>query len=340
MKTMSGGCGKQTRRGVLGAGAALLAGPALVAASRGARAQGAWPQRPVRIVAPFAAGGAPDVAIRLVLPQLSQAFGQPFVVENRPGASGAVAAEAVARAAPDGHTLLLASNSVMAINPALFGDRLPYAPLRDFRPVVRVARLPFFFFVPATSPARDLPGLIELARTAREPLTYATNGNGTVGHVSTEQFRRAAGINLVHVPYRAFPAAMGDLIAGRVAMAIADLTVFGAAVAGGQLRILAAVAAERSRFLPDVPALPEFGLPALDGSVWFGLFAPTATPDEPVARLDAEVRAWLATPEAAESLARIRQEPAPLDRTAFAALLRQDTARYAAIIAETGIRPD
>jgi tripartite-type tricarboxylate transporter receptor subunit TctC len=164
---------------------------------------------------------------------------------------------------------------------------------------VRVARLPFFLFVPASSPARDLQGLMELARTAREPLTYATNG--TVGHISTEQFARAAGIRLVHVPYRAFPAAMGDLIAGSVAMAMADLTVFGAALAGGQLRVLAAIAPERSRFLPDVPALPEAGLPPLDGSVWFGLFAPAATPDEPVARLDAEVRRWLAMPEATES---------------------------------------
>jgi len=334
MTTTQGQAAPQTRRAVLGAGAALLAG------LRSAQAQGAWPQRPVRILAPFAAGGAPDVAIRLVLPRLSQAFGQPFVVENRPGASGAVAAEAVARAAPDGHTLLLASNSVMVINPALFGDRLPYAPLRDFRPVARVARLPFFLFVPAASPARDLAGLIELARAAREPLTYATNGNGTVGHVSTEQFRRAAGINLLHVPYRAYPAAMGDLIAGRVSMAMADLTVFGAALGAGQLRALAAIAPERSPFLPDVPALPELGMPALDGSVWFGLFAPAATPDEPVARLDAELRAWLATAEAAEGLARIRQEPAALDRTAFAALLREDTARYAALIAAAGIRPD
>lgn len=333
---MNATIGKLTRRGALGAAAASLAGvPAL-------RAQGvaAWPQRPVRILAPFAAGGAPDVAIRLLLPTLTQSFGQPFIVENRPGASGAVAAEAVARAAPDGHTLLLASNSVMAINPALFGDRLSYAPLRDFRPVARIARLPFFLFVPAASPARDLPSLLALARTAREPLTYATNGNGTVGHITTEQLRRAARIDLLHVPYRAFPAAMGDLIAGRVSLALADLTVFGAALAGGQLRALAAIAATRSRFLPDVPALPEVGLPALDGSVWFGLFAPAATPAEIVGRLDAEVRGWLATPEAAEGLGRISQEPAPLDSAALGALLREDTARYGAIIAEAGIKPD
>ncbi len=322
------------RRRLLQASAALLAAP------RPARAQAAWPQRPVRIVAPFASGGAPDVAIRLILPQLSQAFGQPFVVENRPGASGAVAADAVATANPDGHTLLLASNSVMAINPALFGGRLSYNPLRDFRPVVRIARLPFFLFVPANSPATDVASLINLARRAREPMTYATNGNGTVGHISTEQFRRAAGIELIHVPYRAFPAAMADLITGRVSMAMADLTVFRSALAAGQLRALAAIAAERSPFLPDVPALPEAGLPGLDGSVWFGLFAPAATPDEPVQRLDAEIRAWLATPQAAEGLGRISQEPAPLDRTAFAELMRQDTARYAAIIAEAGIKPD
>ncbi len=329
------------RRGVLRTGAGLLSACSVpLAGSRVAQAQGGWPQRPVRIVAPFAAGGAPDVAIRLVLPRLSQVFGQPFVVENRPGASGAVAAEAVARAAPDGHTLLLASNSVMTINPALFGGRLPYDPVRDFKPVVRVARLPFFLFVPANSPAKDLPGLIALAQTAREPLTYATNGNGTVGHISGEQLRRAAGVDLIHAPYRAYPAAMGDLVSGRVSMAFSDLTVFGGPLAGGQLRALAAIAAERSRFLPDVPALPEAGLPGLDGSVWFGLFAPAATPDEPVARLDAEIRAWLTTLEAMESLARISQEPAALDSAALAALLRQELARYAAAISEAGIRPD
>ncbi len=328
------------RRGVIHAAAGLLVAPAVLAGSRAASAQGAWPQRPVRILAPFAPGGAPDVAIRLLLPQLSQTFGQPFIVENRPGASGAVAAEAVARSAPDGHTLLLASNSVMAINPALFGDRLSYAPMRDFRPVARIARLPFFLFVPANAPARDLPALLDLARTVREPLTYATNGNGTVGHITTEQLRRAARIDLLHIPYRAYPAAMGDLIAGRVSMALADLTVFGAALAGGQLRALAAIAATRSRFLPDVPALPEVGLPALDGSVWFGLFAPAGTPDGIVGRLDTEIRAWLATPEATEGLGRISQEPAALDSAALATLLREDMARYGAIITEAGIRPD
>lgn len=337
MNDTSGTGRPQTRRVALVAGAALLT-PTLVAP--GARAQGAWPQRPVRIIAPFAAGGAPDVAIRLALPHLAQAFGLPFIVENRPGASGAVAAEAVAQAAPDGHTLLLASNSVMAINPALFGNRLPYNPQRDFRPVVRIARLPFFLFVPANFPARDLQDLVRLARTSREPLTYATNGNGTVGHISTEQFRRAAGIELIHVPYRAFPAAMGDLIAGRVSMAMADLTVFGGALAAGNLRALATIAPERSAFQPNVPALPEAGFPGLDGSVWFGLFAPAATPDEPVARLDAELRAWLATPQAVEGLGRISQVPAPLDRVAFATLLREDTARYASLIAEADIRPD
>jgi len=337
MQGSSGGAQQYSRRRLLASGAALLAAPLL---AHRAAAQGAWPQRPVRILAPFAAGGAPDVAIRLVLPHLAQVFGQPFVVENRPGANGALAAEAAARAAPDGHTLLLASNSVMTINPALFGGRLTYDPLRDFRPITRIAQLPFFLFVPASSPARDLPDLVRLARTAREPLTYATNGNGTVGHVVTEQFRRAAGIELTHIPYRGFPAAMGDLIAGRVAMAMSDLTVFGAALAGGQLRALAAIAPERSSFLPQVPALPELGFPGLDGSVWFGLFAPAATPDGPVAGLDAELRAWLATPQAAEALGRISQVPVPLDSNAFAALLRADTARNAALIAEAGIRPD
>jgi tripartite-type tricarboxylate transporter receptor subunit TctC len=308
--------------------------------ARNASGQAAWPTRSVRIVAPFAAGGAPDVAIRLALPRLGNAFGQPFVVENRPGGNSAIAAEAVARAAPDGHTLLLASNSVMAVNPALHGARLPYDPGRDFRPVARIARLPFFVFVPASSPARDLPGLLAAARTAREPLSYATNGAGTMGHISTEQLRRAAGVELVHAPYRGYPAAMSDLLAGRVALALADLTVFGGPLRGGQLRALAAVAPERSRFLPDVPALPELGLPPIDGSVWFGLFAPAGTPDAIVARLGAELRGWLATPEAVAGLANISQEPAYLDAAALAASLREETARYAAIIAAAGIKPE
>lgn len=319
----------------------VLTAATLSAALAGhAAAQPAWPTRPVRIVAPFAPGGAPDVAIRLALPRLTAAFGRAFVVENRPGGNGAIAAEAVARAAPDGQTLLLASNSVMAVNPALYGARLPYDSVRDFRPVSRIARLPFFVFVPANSPARDLPALLAAAGTAREPLSYATNGVGTMGHILTEQLRRAVGVELVHVPYRGYPAAMSDLLSGRVMLALADLTVFGGPLRGGQLRALAAVAPERSRFLPDVPALPELGLPPLDGSVWFGLFAPTGTADGIVARLEAELRDWLTKPETVSGLANISQEPAYLDAATLATTLREETARYAAIIAAAGIQPE
>ncbi|MBP0495924.1 Bug family tripartite tricarboxylate transporter substrate binding protein [Pararoseomonas indoligenes] len=318
-------------------GAALLAG---LAAPRLAPAQEAWPARPVRIVAPFAPGGAPDVAIRLALPRLTERLGQPFVVENRPGGNGTIAAEAVARAAPDGYTLLLATNSVVAINPALFGPRLAYQPEKDFVPIARLARLPFFLFVPAHSPARDLKGLFAQARSARQPLAYATNGSGTVGHLATEQLQRAAGIELTHAPYRGYPAALADLIAGRVDLCISDLTVFGGPLRGGQLRALAAVAPERSPFLPDVPALPELGFPALDGSVWFGLFAPAGTPEGVIARLDQELRDWLALEATRAGLANISQEPAYLGRETLPAQLRQERARYAEVIASAGIRPD
>jgi tripartite-type tricarboxylate transporter receptor subunit TctC len=322
-----------SRRGLAG----LVAGLALPGT---AQAQDAWPSRPVRIIAPFAPGGAPDVAIRLALPRLADAFGQPFVVENRPGGNGTIAAEAVARAAPDGYTLLLATNSVVAINPALFGARLAYDPAKDFVPVVRIARLPFFLFVPASSPVRDLKGLMDRGRTARQPMTYATNGSGTVGHLSTEQLQRAAGIELIHVPYRGYPAALADLVAGRVDLCISDLTVFGGPLRGGQLRALAAIAPERSHFLPDVPALPELGLPPLDGSVWFGLFAPTGTAPQVVARLDQELRGWLAQDATRASLANISQEPAYLGSEALRLQLQQESSRYAEVIAKAGIRPD
>ena len=305
-----------------------------------ALAQDGWPSKPVRIIAPFAPGGAPDVAIRLALPRLTEAFGQPFIVENRPGGNGTIAAEAVARAAADGYTLLLATNSVVAINPALFGSRLAYDPVKDFTPVARLARLPFFLFVPASSPARDLKGLLDRARAAKQPLAYATNGSGTVGHLTTEQLQRAAGVELTHVPYRGYPAALADLIAGRVDLCISDLTVFGGPLRGGQLRALAAIAPERSRFLPDVPALPELGQAPLDGSVWFGLSAPTGTPPQIVARVDEEMKAWPALDATRASLANISQEPAYLGSAALRLQLQQESSRYAQVIAEAGIRPD
>ncbi len=307
---------------------AALAAPALAHAE-------AWPSRPLRLVIPYGPGGAGDALARQTAAALSRALPQPVVPENRPGGNTLIGAEAVAKST-DGHTLLFCSSPTMSTAPILYGARLPYAPERDFAPVGLLARTPYFVFVPTASPAQDLPGLIALAREQPGKLSYASIGNGTVGHMTSELLARAAGISWNHVPYRSYGAIAPDLIAGRLDVVIADLTTFGPLVQSGHARVLAAATERRSAFLPDLPGMAELGFPGFDGSIWFGLFAPTALVAE-VPRLNAALHAWQAQPETTRALAAIGQVPAGSTPAELSALIRADAARFGPLIRDLGI---
>jgi tripartite-type tricarboxylate transporter receptor subunit TctC len=303
-----------------------------------AAAQPAWPSRPIRLIVPFPGGGAADVVARLVAAPLSAALGQPFVVENRPGGSTVIAAEAAARAAPDGHTLLFASGATMSSVP-LMRANLPYDPARDFAPIALLSRLPFFVFVPTALGVADLTGLLNRARARPGTLSYGTNGVGTIGHLGMELLKQAAGVDIVHVPYRAFGPALTDMLAGRIEVIMGDLTVMGGALRDGQIRALATAMPQRSEFLPDMPTVSEAaGLPEFDASAWFALFAPAATPAPIQRRLTEETLGWLATEPARAALLAIGQTPSPAPPDALRALIEADSRRFGTLIRELGIR--
>ncbi len=311
-----------------------LAMPAL------AQAQGEWPARPVRLLVGFPPGGAADVAARLLAEQLGRSLGATFVIDNRPGANTVLAAEAAARSAPDGHSFLFCSNSTMASVPLLVANP-PYVPERDFAPVAMVSRAPFFLIVPASLGVNTLPELLAKIRAEPGKLTYGTNGSGTSGNLGVELLKLTQRLDIVHVPYRSYVQALNDMLGGRIQMMLADLTVVGGALTAGTVRNLASAVPARSSFFPELPTVAELtGIQGFDAGVWFGLFAPTGVPAPLIARINAAANAWLATPEAREALRRIGQEPDPGTPESLRATVRADTARYANIIRETGIKLD
>lgn len=312
--------------------AALLATPAL--------AQGEWPARPVKVLVPFPPGGAADVPARLLAEHLGRVLGATFVIDNRPGGNTVIAADAAAKSAPDGYTFLFCSNSTMASVPLLVANA-PYNPERDFTPVARVCRAPFFVIVPAALPVRDLPELLAYIRARPGQLSYGSNGNGTSGNLGWELLKLRLGLDILHVPYRAFPPALNDMLGGRIQLLMADLTVVGGALQAGSVKALAAAVPERSSFLPALPTVAEVtGIEGFDTGVWFGLFAPSGVPDALVRRINAAALACLATPETREALRRVGQVPEPGTPEELGATVRRDGARYARIIRETGVRID
>ncbi|WP_207538622.1 tripartite tricarboxylate transporter substrate binding protein [Sabulicella rubraurantiaca] len=315
-----------TKRGF----AALLLLPALPASAQ------SWPSRPVRIVVPTGAGGITDILARLVGQRLSDRLGQPVVIENRPGAGGIVGTEAVARATPDGHTLLMVFPS-HAVNPAL-RRQLPYDTERDFAPVGTVSTVSLVLLVPAASPARDVRGLIELAR--RERLTFASVGAGSLGHLGAELFRSMARIDLTHVPFRGAPEAQTALLRGDVSMFFDTPITALPMIREGRMRALGISTTERSPILPDVPTIAEAGVPGYHVTGWNGILAPAGTPPAVVDRLSRELREVLAEPEIRSKLAEQGADPAPTTPEAFAQRISADLRRWTGVIREAGIQPD
>ncbi|MDB5413994.1 MAG: tripartite tricarboxylate transporter family receptor [Rubritepida sp.] len=294
-----------------------------------------YPTKPIRVIVPSGPGGITDILARIVAEQLAERLGQPVVVENRPGAGGVIGTEVVARAEPDGHTLLMAFPSHM-LNPGLKA-RLPYDTERSFAPISTVTTVSLVLMVPANLAARTLPELIALAR--REPLTFASVGAGSLGHLGAELFRSMAGIELTHIPYRSAPEAHTSLLRGDVSMFFDPPVTAAPHIREGKLRGLGVSSRERSGVLPDVPPIADT-LPGYEVLGWNGILAPAGTPAPVVERLNREIRAILAQEAIIRRLADLGADPAPSDPDAFAQRIHTDITKWTQVIRASGISPE
>ena len=307
----------------------VLAAAAIAATAASALAAEDYPSRPIQVIVPYAAGGVVDVQTRALTQRLQEELKQPVVVIAKPGASGNIAAEMVANAAPDGYTLLVSASFL--INNPMLESKLRWAP-KDFVPVGRFALSPSYFVVPATSPARTVKDFVELAKKANPPLQYADGGTGTPQTMANEVFKVVAGIQLEPVMYKGAPPAIPDLINGMVAMAISPSTVAIPQIKAGKLRALANINSRRSPQLPDVPTIAEAGYPEATALSWDGLHAPAGTPPAVLRKLEAAMQAATATQEVKDRLANAGGEEAFLGTAEFAAFLQSDAQRWEKLV--------
>jgi tripartite-type tricarboxylate transporter receptor subunit TctC len=303
-----------------------------------APAQDAYPSKPVHIIVPSAPGGGTDTVARLLGQQLAKSMGQPFVIDNRPGAGNVIGAEAAARSAPDGYTLLMAP-STLAIN-HIVKKNLPYDVLRDFAPVTQMVSLPNVLVVGSSLPVRTLAEFIALAKQKPGELTFGSAGVGTAPHLAMELVMSATGIRLRHVPYKGVAPALTDIIAGRVSAMTVNVLSARRHVEAGTLRALAVTGSRRVRDLPDVPTFAEAGYPNAQSFQWFGLLAPAGTPQSVVARLQAETARALETPEMRARLALENADPVGSTPAEFSALIRQEMEKWTAVARAANIRPE
>lgn len=319
--------------------ACFLAGlSAALAAPRLVRAQDSGP---TRIVVPFPAGGPADLVARTLAPRMAEALGQTFVIENRDGAGGNIGTATVARAAPDGRTLLLGTNGPLVINVSLLSS-MPFDPLRDFSPISYLASVPLYLAVPAELPARSVKELIEMARAQPRSISYASSGIGSGGHLAGGLLAYRAGVQMTHVAYRGAAPATTDLLAGRVQMLFVGMPVIEAHVRAGRLRVLAVVTPRRTTARPDIPTVAEAAqLPGFEIASWYGLLGPAGLPGAMVERLNAEANRALHNADVADLLFR----RSGLERVAstpedFAATLRREIPEYERIVRQIGARQE
>jgi tripartite-type tricarboxylate transporter receptor subunit TctC len=315
----------------LGVGAA-----ALPVVTRIAFAQ-AYPTGPVRVIAPFAPGGAVDIIARLIGQWLSERLGQPFVIENRPGAAGNIGAEAVVRAPADGYTLLLVGGW-NAINATLY-DKLSFNFIRDIAPVASVVRSPYVMVVNPSVPTTTIPEFIAYAKANPRKLNMSSPGTGTGPHIAGELFKTMAGVDLLHVPYRGAGPSLTDLIGGQVQVTFETIAASIGYIRAGTLRALAVTAATRSDALPDIPTVAEF-VPGYEVSSWFGVGAPKATPAGIVEKLNKEINAGLADPKIKARLADLGGAPLVGSSADFGKLIADETEKWAKVVKFANIKPE
>ena len=317
-----------------------LASTLLLCLPLAAAAQGAadFPNKPIRIVVPFPAGGATDAAARLVATQMSEAWGQPVVVDNRAGAGGNVGSDIVAKSAPDGYTLVMGVTGSHAINTSLY-SKMPYDPLVDFVAISQVAVVPNVLVVHPSVPASNLAELVALAKKEPGKLDYASLGNGTAAHLGMEMLKAAAGIDVTHVPYKGSAPVVSDLIAGQVQMMVDGLPSSLPHVKAGKLRAIALTSLHRAPALPDLPTIAET-YPGFYADAWSGLFAPKGTPQPVVDKLSAEVQRILKLPDVREKLAALGAEPVGSTQAEFTAHVRREIDKWAKVVKASGAKVD
>ena len=316
---------------------ALLIPLLLAALPVSAQAPDSYPSKPLRFILPFPPGGPTDILGRLIGERLASSLGQPVIIENRGGAGGNVGAEAAAKSAPDGYTLVLVAPS-LAISPSLY-SKLNYDPLRDFAPVSLVATVPNVIVTqPALAPT--LQEFIALAKAKPGGMNFGSGGSGTSNHLAGELFNLVTGTKLVHVPYKGVNLAMNDVLAGAIHLVVIGLPAAAPHIKSGRLRALAVIAPQRLPALPEVPTVAEAGLPDFEVTTWYGVLAPAGTPRPIVARLNGELAKILYSADMKDKLNAIGTDPVTSTPEEFAAYLRQETAKWANVVLKAGLKAD
>jgi tripartite-type tricarboxylate transporter receptor subunit TctC len=298
-----------------------------------------YPSKPVRMIVPYPPGGATDILARVIGQKLGESLGQQIVVENRPGATGNIGAEVAAKAPTDGYTLLMGQASNLAINISLMG-KLPYDPIKDFAPVTLVASTPNVLVVHPSLPVRSIKDLIALAKAKPRAINYASSGNGSPGHLAAELFKKMAGIDMVHIPYKGAAPALNDVVAGQASLYFTSPLSAQSFVRAGRLRMIAVTSAKRSASMPDVPTIAEAGFREFDMTSWWGVLAPAGVSREIIGRLHGEIARILGTKDMKERLAGQGADAVSCTPEEFGAYIKSEISKWARVIKDSGARVD
>ena len=318
---------------------ARIALAAAFAASAACAVAQPYPSQPIKIIVPFTAGGTTDILARTIGQKLGEAWKQPVIVENKPGAGGNIGADSVAKARPDGYTLLMGTIGTQAINQSLYA-KMPYDSTRDFAPITLVAIVPNMLVVHPSVPAKSVAELVQLAKSKPGELNFASSSTGGSPHLSGEMFKQMTGANIVHVPYKGSAPAVTDLLGGQVSMMFDNMPSVLPHVKAGKLRALGVTSARRSPAAPDIPTIAESGVPGYEVDSWFGLLAPAGTPKEIVAKLSAEIVRILQMPDVNERLAQQGAVPVGNTPEQFAEHIARETAKWAKVVKTSGAKVD
>jgi tripartite-type tricarboxylate transporter receptor subunit TctC len=295
-----------------------------------------YPTKPIRIIVAYTPAGATDILARAVGQKMSETWGQPVIVDNRPGANGNIGTEVAARATPDGHTLVMGTAGTHGINPSLY-RKLGWDAVKDFAPVSLVAMVPNILVVNNSLPVKNVKELIAYAKASPGKLNYGSPGNGSTAHLSMELFKTMTGTSLAHIPYKGSAGVLADVMGGQIALTMDNLPPYLPQVKAGKIRALAVSTAKRSPAVPDIPTVAEAGVPGYDSGAWFGLLAPAGTPKDIVNRLAAETQRILKLPDVHERIATLGAEPVGSTPEQFAAHIKSEIAKWAKVIREANV---